>query len=173
MNRRNFFAALGSLAALPLLPNIKLPKSKATDKSTITDELYFKFHPDEFSPIMEIIKGPYSTKIQIQDCRHFKDCHGLCATDEMTAIVVQNLELGEENIREMYSYSWVNMEKYRHLTEPGSAWKAHENSLRRFYITREERSKIHNMISAMRGPHNCAHNTWKKIDTKIVYRANT
>ena len=97
--------------------------------------------------LLEITKGPYKViSCTANDC---KDCHGLCATLEVTHMIVQELELGNENLeliyRTHYDFSEFHMKQRKDWI----------NSLRRFNTSKEEKMQIYNILKKLRGPHNC------------------
>jgi hypothetical protein len=146
MNRRDF---LGCTAGLLVLPNVKLKR----------DDFEIKLLPysdDWLGQRVEIRKGDHVFRCNacLEDLR---DCHNICATDEMVMIAVQELELGKKNLHLLYS-TWHDfddegMRQRKELVE----------SLRVYHLTREEKTRIYKLMRKLRGKHDCCgprHHLW-------------
>lgn len=135
MARRNFLKAAAAVVIFPSsLLAVTPPKS-----NLIWSEL-----KGEWCPQHVVRKGPYAA-IFHSEMRQLTDCHGLCATEEVLAILVMELEYGRDAIKKVWDIPYEN------TAEREAAWKRY----RRCELTKEEMKEIYQFITKLRGPHDC------------------
>lgn len=149
MNRREFIKTTSALVVGLALPNFGIAKPDLLQIRRIPHSRDWDIN----GHTIEISKGPYKTSFG--GCSDLLDCHGLCATDEMTQMVIDDLEIGGENLRLLSSNTILNR-------------IALVRSLRRFHLSKDERRQIWFALKEDRGNHNCVHGTkrWNSITSK-------
>jgi len=157
MNRRDFLATVGSMALVPVLPNFLVAAPKPVHWTLLCPLRIREIPwPDDWhirDTKIEISKGPY--KVSFAGCGpgDLHDCHGLCATDEMVQMLVDQLEIGDEGLRHLYStWEWSD-----YSDEGNSRRMQLIENYRWFRLTYEEKSQIWACINKNRGEHDCVH----------------
>jgi hypothetical protein len=98
---------------------------------------------------LNLSKGPYS--FAIHSYMGLIDCHGICANDEMTHIIIQQIKYGEEGLKKLinnFYYGYYESKEYKDALI----------SLKRIDISPEEKKEIDRVIAKLRGPHDCVYN---------------
>lgn len=145
INRRDFLKSAAVIAAFPSSLLACPPMLKWTKFS---DDWYFEHYV--------VSKGPYSASFQTP-LNQLADCHGLCATQELLALIVQEIQYGRENLVKMLHMPWGTEQAEQ---ERQKALK----SLIRVRLSGDEISEIYNVLKTLRGPHECplkVHEEWK------------
>lgn len=157
LSRRGFLGLL----TVPLIPSIlNLPKAQSAVPE-VNRKLVCRWQHDEppegwplkiekeLDPpdwshgIYHISKGPYYTRLRdFGDGLDLRDCHGLCATVEMTMIVRCEIE---------YDHQWIR-DHYFDLTESQREWMG-----RRCHLSWSELRQIYELCCSLRGGHSCVY----------------
>lgn len=135
MNRRTFLKSAAFLAACPSTLLAYKPQG-----------LFWYTQPNEWSmPICTnaVSKGPYS--VVFGYLKDLCDCHNLCATAEIAAVVVTQLQHSKESLKKIWDIPLENVKERERV------WK----DLRRIEVTKEEVMEIYNVMKVLRGEHNC------------------
>lgn len=144
INRRDFLKSAAAIAAFPssLLASPMLKWTK------FSDDWNFEHHV--------VSKGPYSASF-CTPLNFLADCHGLCATQEMLVLVIQEIQYSRENLIKILHMPWGTEQAEK---ERKKALK----SLMRVRLSGDEIAEIYNVLKELRGPHECplkVHEEWK------------
>jgi len=135
MNRRTFLKSAVCLAACP--STLLAHKPQGLFWSTTRNEWIMP------NCTNTVGKGPYS--VVFGSLKDLYDCHNLCATAEMAAVVVTQLQYSKEDMKRIWDIPWENTKEKERARK----------DLRRIEITKEEVMEIYNVMEALRGPHDC------------------
>lgn len=109
----------------------------------VSNKLKFESIPADSNSFVNKIRISYEkhTKdISTNSCADLIDCNGLCATDEIAVMVIQELELGPNQ---------KLLEHFKHIS------KEDMEMLKIYRLSPEEKAKIWLLCNATRGQHNC------------------
>lgn len=133
MNRREALKIIGGTVVGLLIPT-----------PIIANELKICYKTSNWFDIkIEFTKGVVNTNCSMVTAQDLIDSHGICATDELTFLIKQQLEYGK-NLRQVYqmcSWSCPNT----HL----------KDQLKIQTLNSEEEKTIHDVIKWARKQHNC------------------
>ncbi len=106
-------------------------------------KLKFKSIPADSNSFVGKIRISYEkhTKdITTNFCADLIDCNGICATDEVAVLIIQELELGA-NQKLLENFEYISKEDVE--------------MLKIYKLNPEEKAKIWLLCNATRGQHNC------------------
>lgn len=143
MNRRGFLKTAAILAAVPVLPDLPVPGIDWTlriRRLHVSDD----FVKEKF----QIVKGPVSVVYPWCSVQDMLDLHGICATDDLTQIVINDLE--HPNYWKLYLERKIDCSDD---TARQALWK----ETQAMTLTPQEKNRIFLFIDRLRGEHNCVH----------------
>ncbi len=144
MNRRNFLKTAAVLAVCPI--QLYQPQ-----KSLLVWDSF-----DDWGRKLIVSKNGFAATFYSEPMGDLRDCHGLCATDEMVEIIEAEIVYGEEGLRRIMQVGF-----YFNEEEEEKKIKKLKRELRRVTLLPCERKEIYDVIANLRGPHDCVKNYGK------------